>query len=681
MRKIFIRALFFILTGLSFSASGNLRVSLPESQFSISSCPTPVSANRVVCLPGEISLTATGASGNQVYKWYSTPAGGTPIGTGSPFLYNVTASVTLYVSVSDTNCESSRDDVIITLTSSPPGPSTSNGLACGPGTATMTASSSLPDPVFKWYDRPMEGNLVNSGPTYSVPLTTVSDTFYVQVISGACSSSRTMAIARLRQIPGPPLINDTTRCGAGSVVLAPKLPAGASAKWYADSLSSTQAFFTGPVFTTPSFSGTVYYFVSTVLFGCESETRKKVYVNYNFGPPLIGADDVARCQPGVYELSASTSSGSVIKWYDAAEGGNQLATGSTFTTPVLSQNTSYWVSAVDAGGCETPRKEVRAVLVDVPEPPIGSDTFRCGPGTISIQVTPTSGFTAKWYSDASGGNPIYSGSVYTTPEFSSELVYYVSAAIPGCESGRRQIKALVRPVPSALASDTTDRCDAGSILLKSGKPSGILWYSDPAGTQLIAKGSNLSVSVSQSTPYYMVFKDSITTCESIGAVHLARINQVNIKASPAAIIAGETSILSCDPGASYSWTPSSGLSSASDRVVPAKPSTNTTYRVTVTYESGCSLSDTVSVAVTAAEIPNVFSPNGDQIFDTWEIPGALKNPGNKLLVYNRWGNLVKEANGYRNDWDGGDLPAGTYYYRYEEGSGKPALSGTVTIVK
>jgi hypothetical protein len=42
---------------------------------------------------------------------------------------------------------------------------------------------------------------------------------------------------------------------------------------------------------------------------------------------------------------------------------------------------------------------------------------------------------------------------------------------------------------------------------------------------------------------------------------------------------------------------------------------------------------------------------------------------------------VKEESGYKNDWDGSDVPSGTYYYKYDEGTGKPAISGTITIVK
>jgi hypothetical protein len=32
------------------------------------------------------------------------------------------------------------------------------------------------------------------------------------------------------------------------------------------------------------------------------------------------------------------------------------------------------------------------------------------------------------------------------------------------------------------------------------------------------------------------------------------------------------------------------------------------------------------------------------------------------MVWNRWGNLVLDRENYKNNWDGDDLPGGTYYY-------------------
>jgi gliding motility-associated-like protein len=59
---------------------------------------------------------------------------------------------------------------------------------------------------------------------------------------------------------------------------------------------------------------------------------------------------------------------------------------------------------------------------------------------------------------------------------------------------------------------------------------------------------------------------------------------------------------------------------------------------------------------------NVFTPNNDGFNDFFEIKNVEKYPDSDLKIFNRWGNLVYQYVGYRNDWDGRDAPDGTYYY-------------------
>ena len=61
-------------------------------------------------------------------------------------------------------------------------------------------------------------------------------------------------------------------------------------------------------------------------------------------------------------------------------------------------------------------------------------------------------------------------------------------------------------------------------------------------------------------------------------------------------------------------------------------------------------------------IPNLFTPNGDGLNDLFVIRNLLQYQGRELMVINRWGNQVYKSNNYNNDWDGGSLAEGTYYY-------------------
>jgi hypothetical protein len=64
---------------------------------------------------------------------------------------------------------------------------------------------------------------------------------------------------------------------------------------------------------------------------------------------------------------------------------------------------------------------------------------------------------------------------------------------------------------------------------------------------------------------------------------------------------------------------------------------------------------------------------------------------NRMIIYNRWGNIVFEVENYQNDWGGetknsneilsddGKLPDGTYYYLVDFYGTKPAVGTYVYI--
>jgi gliding motility-associated-like protein len=60
-------------------------------------------------------------------------------------------------------------------------------------------------------------------------------------------------------------------------------------------------------------------------------------------------------------------------------------------------------------------------------------------------------------------------------------------------------------------------------------------------------------------------------------------------------------------------------------------------------------------------IPTVFTPNGDGKNDTFFIE-KLASDSWSLNIYNRWGKRVYFAPSYNNNWDGGSLSPGIYFY-------------------
>jgi gliding motility-associated-like protein len=85
------------------------------------------------------------------------------------------------------------------------------------------------------------------------------------------------------------------------------------------------------------------------------------------------------------------------------------------------------------------------------------------------------------------------------------------------------------------------------------------------------------------------------------------------------------------------------------------------------------------------QLPNLLTPNGDGINDTYLIPclGLENYPKSHLTVFNEWGQSVYNSKPYENDWDGtygGEpLPAGTYFVVLDLGEGSQAINGFTII--
>lgn len=88
-------------------------------------------------------------------------------------------------------------------------------------------------------------------------------------------------------------------------------------------------------------------------------------------------------------------------------------------------------------------------------------------------------------------------------------------------------------------------------------------------------------------------------------------------------------------------------------------------------QQGCDTVYNTSVNVLPVDlfIPNVITPNGDGINDYFVISqkGSDKPinsfyESSDLIIFNRWGKKVYQSTNYQNDWNGGHLPDGTYFY-------------------
>lgn len=136
------------------------------------------------------------------------------------------------------------------------------------------------------------------------------------------------------------------------------------------------------------------------------------------------------------------------------------------------------------------------------------------------------------------------------------------------------------------------------------------------------------------------------------------------------------------------WSPGLTVANNSNLVTDARPLENTTYTLTVTDQFGCSNSDEISIEVIndyKLLISNVLTPNGDGQNDTWKILNADAFEVLHVLVFDRWGKTVYEADQYTNAWDGNinldALPEGSYFYVITFDESDEVYKGSVSILR
>ncbi len=103
------------------------------------------------------------------------------------------------------------------------------------------------------------------------------------------------------------------------------------------------------------------------------------------------------------------------------------------------------------------------------------------------------------------------------------------------------------------------------------------------------------------------------------------------------------------------------------------------YKVEVMDFAGCVIGLTSRVSLdTDIFIPNIFTPNGDESNQTFEIRNLPLTSKATLVITNRWGKQVYISKDYKNTWDGEENAEGIYFYRLQIGKDQP-ITGWVEI--
>jgi gliding motility-associated-like protein len=298
----------------------------------------------------------------------------------------------------------------------------------------------------------------------------------------------------------------------------------------------------------------------------------------------------------------------------------------------------------------------------------------CAPATVDItnsSVTAGSdaGLIYTYWNDAAATIPLNNSSAINVSG-----TYYIKATTTGGCSSVAPVKVTIHALPTASFSESVSLCAGTTSTLTvalTGTAPYQFSYSDGTNNYSI---SNIGTSIYQLnvsptlTTTYTISSVSDATCTNnsiissttvtvIPAITPIRYPTITVDANTA------TQLNARNLGANYTyqWAPPVGLN-AYNTINPVfnydKP---TEYKITITSEQGCNVTDTLLVKINPVDappnnediiVPKAWTPNGDGQNDLLRPILINIKELTYFRIFNRWGELVYETNASGQGWNG-----------------------------
>lgn len=486
---------------------------------------------------------------------------------------------------------------------------------------------------YLWYDGSTGETIEVTGPgVYWVTVEDVNGCFETDTIEINLSPAVLVTLG-----------GDTTVCENDDYVLNPG--AGFTSYLWQDGS-------TGPVF--PVTYGGIYWVYVTDIYGCEGADT--VEVTFNPSPVVSLGSDTVICTGTSLVLDPGSQYSSYL-WQD----------NSTLPVYTVTNTGIYSVTVTNIFDCPATAE----VFVDVTSPDIdlGQDTILCMGD--SLFLNPGPGYEDYLWQDGSTGETFvaYSGGEYSV----------VVSDSYSCESEEIiVVTSLENPV--ADIGDDQVLCTGDSLLLSTvDGPYSFSWNGEPGGSDLVViTGGVYQLEVSNQCGNE---SDVITVTEipppdvDLGADQVLQ--------------QGESLQLNAGAGYDqYIWQ--DGTAGQYYEIFADGIKDGAAFYWVEVWDGPCKNSDTTWVEVFRVNLPNVITPNGDGINDTFSpmVDGWSGIERHHMEIFNRWGEKVWETDDFESGWDGkrdgNYVSEGTYFWLldayYGQENIKKTFKGTVTVL-
>jgi gliding motility-associated-like protein len=591
--------------------------------------------------------------------------------------------------------------------------STENVAICINNTADLIAYTKDSTSELRWYDAETDGNLlatVNSGDTFTTPILTVTQTYYVASASPGCTleSSRVAVEVTVVETPIADDItvtgNEFDLCSSNDVVLSPSSEIEGEFSWYFDQdklMEITDGLVSGDItYTIDNETGTLTitglnelnspytYFVGITesSAGCENEAGdlKEVIVtvvdssmtsiiNLDAGTDIIVLDELIDFFNGNNDTNVS---GSVSGDVNPGDIVNVLINDEIYTG-ALDANLEFDIT-IDGIDLASDMDNTLDVYV--------SGAFCSNSGNIDIDLpdlivddvlqvfcasdSPTLADIVidadlSLFDDLLSGievdldTPLVDGDVYFAG------IENVPTSILARVAITVDIITVDAPTTDSIAQEfcATSLSTIGDIQVNE---SDIVFYESETGGSILDPSSEL-----ENRTYYVANVEG--ECESTERLAIT----VTVIDGESATISGtiEDACISRayiytteSDRENYIWTVEGGTISeggtTTDSSITIMWSDLENTSVSVSYDNGIGCGSYFNQDIATLDcgevlgeefgllVYNEFTPNNDGFNDFFEVEGILAYSSSVLKVYSRNGNLVFQTSNYQNNWNG-----------------------------
>lgn len=389
-------------------------------------------------------------------------------------------------------------------------------------------------------------------------------------------------------------------------------------------------------------------------------------------------------------------------WYKGT-GGFPLGSGISYTILGDEVNSGeYYLKVTEKGAQCTKTSEPVSVFI-LPDPVsminLGGG-YNCEGTIVTLNSDETNvNYDYTWYLygvEILDGDANYqdvnTASLSVTMFKETEGVYTLKVSVGTCNTGlSNSVNLDMDDVDPQLDIDPgTTLCKDGSILITINTIGEVTQYEWFLNNNIIPTETSQAITVSTAGNYKARVTSLVSSCTQLTEeISIVAAPDMGVVEDTLYVNTGQVGTFEAYGGDSYEWYDSDGdvIQTGGTTLIVDNVQGNMVYQVRISNSYCDELIDLLIISgeITADDVQNMITPNGDGFNDTWKLPAGFVTSGDEVILLNRQGSIVYKSTDYKDDWrgtfnDGPALPAATYYYVIKRIDEEPIM-GSITIFR